>query len=387
VVPTYLPATRYGGPIQSVHGLCRALVELGHEVEVFTTGIDGESDSPVPYNEPVNVDGVRVTYHQGAWPRRLFASRGMAKSLRNRVDEFELVHIHSMFLQPTRLACSMARRYGIPYVLSPRGMLDPELIKARSRIVKSAWIAMFDRRNVEGAAAIHITSAAEGAAIARLKLYPAHQIVIPNGISISEIESFKSWKFAKPPRPYAIYLGRLSWKKGIDQLIASWVHVPNLDLLVVGNDDEEVLPGLHDQVKALGLDARVKFLGYTSGQEKWRLLSEASLFVLPSISENFGIAALEAMAVGCPVIVSPGVGLAEAVSREGCGLVTQSAPDVMGPAIAALLGNPDRLAELGTKAAVVARTKFDWSHIAMQMEHSYEQLLSGRDAHVSNACV
>ncbi len=374
VVPTYLPATRYGGPIHSVHGLCKALVQRGHEVEVFTTGIDGKGDSPVTYFKPVDVDGVRVTYHPGCWPRRLFAARGLAKSLSTRITDFGLVHVHSMFLLPTLLACSAALRSSVPYVLSPRGMLDPDLIESRSRLLKRAWIALFDRRNVEAAAAIHVTSEVEKAALLALGLSLPRLELIPNGIDLAELDESVRCERSMGKSPYALYLGRLSWKKGLERLISSWVDVPDLNLVVAGNDDEGMLPALRRQVSSLGLDSRVEFRGYVQGGEKWQLLRGAALFVLPSVSENFGIAGLEAMAAGVPVVVSPGVGLAETIVREDCGLVTDTAPEIMGPAIAALVRNAPERERMGQTAAHIARTQFDWSRIAARMEDAYAEI-------------
>src|SRR5437763_8887724 len=119
VVPTYLPATRYGGPIFAVHGLCRALAARGHEVTVFTTNVDGASVSDVPVNEPVMLDGVRVRYFASSL-RRLYFSPGMRDALRD-LRGFDVVHAHSVFLWPTMAAARAAARQRIPYTISPRG--------------------------------------------------------------------------------------------------------------------------------------------------------------------------------------------------------------------------------------------------------------------------
>src|SRR5439155_8383998 len=139
VVPTYLPATRYGGPIFAVHGLCRALARRGHEVHVFTTNVDGDGVSDVPLDRPVNLDGVHVHYF-GASLRRIYFSPGMRRMLEKRVRDFDVVHAHSVFLWPTAAAARAAHARGVPYVISPRGMLVNELIERKSRFAKRAWI-------------------------------------------------------------------------------------------------------------------------------------------------------------------------------------------------------------------------------------------------------
>src|SRR4051812_10455695 len=101
VVPSYLPAVRYGGPIFAVHGLCQALVARGHEVEVFTTSVDGPSDSPVPVGIPVSVDGVRVRYFSSPLIRRLYWAPALGHALHQEIGRFDAVHLHSVFLWPT----------------------------------------------------------------------------------------------------------------------------------------------------------------------------------------------------------------------------------------------------------------------------------------------
>ena len=169
VVPTYLPATRYGGPIRSVHGLCAALAARGHDVHVVTTNVDGATDSDVPLATPVAIDDVSVRYFPSSRLRRLYWSPPMGRMLRTEARGFDLVHLHSVFLWPTWAAARAARRVGVPYVLSPRGMLVGDLLRARSRYVKAAWIAMIERTNLTRAAAVHVTSAVERSEIARLR--------------------------------------------------------------------------------------------------------------------------------------------------------------------------------------------------------------------------
>ena len=114
VVPTYIPAWRYGGTIHSVHGLCRALAARGHDVDVFTTNVDGLADSDVPLGTPVVIDGVRVWYHPSRFGRRLYRSPDMGRRLKAHVGEYSVVHLHSVFLWPTWAAARAARNAGVP---------------------------------------------------------------------------------------------------------------------------------------------------------------------------------------------------------------------------------------------------------------------------------
>jgi len=140
VVPSYLPATRYGGPIRSVHGLARAQAARGHDVKVFTTNVDGPTVSPVSVGVPVDISGVEVWYFPTSVGRRLYRSPAMAAALYHGGMSFDIVHLHSVFLWPTMMAARWATSTATPYVLTPRGMLVADLIARKSRWLKRTWI-------------------------------------------------------------------------------------------------------------------------------------------------------------------------------------------------------------------------------------------------------
>ena len=368
VVPSYLPAVRYGGPIHAVHGLCRALARAGHEVTVLTTNVDGPGDSPVPLDAPVVLDGVRVRYFPSRVLRRLYVSPPLARALPQAVAAADVVHLHSVFLWPTLAAARAAQAAGVPYVLSPRGMLVRELIARRSAGVKRAWIALFERRTVEAAAAVHCTSELEREELLALGLRPREAIVVPNGVELPP---------APPPAPRAdtiLYLGRINWKKGLDRLIEAMRAVPRAKLVIAGNDEEDLAPRLGELAARLGLADRVAFPGFVTGAARHELLASAAVTVLPSVSENFGNAVLEAMAHGCPVVVTKGVGLADAVQAAGAGLVAEADPAALARAIRTYVEDPAARAKAGAAAAALARERYGWDRVAAEMAGHYARL-------------
>lgn len=184
VVPYYQPAFRYGGPIYSVHQLARAQVARGHDVHVFTTNIDGVGDLAVPLGRATDQDGVRVTYFPPGAGRRLFRSPAMGKALREQIANFDLLHLHTVWLWPTACAAFLARRNGVPYLLAPRGMLVDDLIRRKNTVMKRAWIVMFERRNIERAAAVHVTSELEASELGALGLRAEKICMLPNGVDL-----------------------------------------------------------------------------------------------------------------------------------------------------------------------------------------------------------
>lgn len=371
VVPTYLPAVRYGGPIYSVHALCRSLAGRGHDVHVYTTNVDGPGVSNVSLAEPVVVDGVTVRYFPCGLGRRLYRSPEMSRAFAANVGKFDALHLHSVFLWPTLAAARVARQANVPYVLAPRGMLVGDLIERKSRLLKTTWIRMFERANVGGAAAIHVTSELELAELTKLGLPVRRVVIVANGIELPSAVRPNQHP-ATGQRPYVLSLGRINWKKGLDRLIAAMAYIPNADLLIAGNDEEDYQPRLETMVRDLNLSEQVRFLGPVHNEEKWDLMRSAALFALPSYSENFGIAALEAMACGCPVVVTPEVGLSRVIGAAGAGLVVDGESKQLGAAIAALLADPARRRLMGEAGERLAAQDFSWVRIAEQMEWVYQ---------------
>lgn len=373
VVPSYYPAVRYGGPIRSVHGLARGLVGRGHDVHVYTTNVDGPSDTDVPLGTPVDIDGVSVWYFPTAAGRRLHRSPDMGRALNANVAGFDIVHTHSVFLWPTAAAARAARAHHVPYVLAPHGMLVADLIRRKNRLIKQAWMAAFERRNVAKAAAIQATSELEAEDIRRLGLRYRRIIVVSNATETPKASAYLSGAASSGDRvrPTILFLGRVNWKKGLDRLIPAMVHLPGAELVVVGDDDEGYRATIEALAREHGVAARVRFLGPVHGPEKWTLLAMAQVLALPSYSENFGMVVLEAMAVGCPVVVTPEVGLADVVRASGAGLVTAGEPEPLARALASVLADPDAARTMGEAGRRTVAERFTWDAVAREMECSY----------------
>jgi len=365
----------------SVHALCRALCERDHELHVFTTNVDGIGVSEVPTAEPVNMDGVTVSYFPVGLGRRLFRSPAMGRALQATMRGFDVVHLHSVFLWPTMAAARAARRSGVPYVLAPRGMLVDDLINRKSRSAKRAWIRLVERDNVANAAAVHATSELEASELRKTGLQHRRIAVVANGIDVPAVDHGPTQEWPgvgdELRRPFVLFLGRVSWKKGLDRLIMAMRQVRDIDLMIAGNDDERYQPILERLAAVEGIAERVHFLGAVHGDRKWALLRSATIFALPSLSENFGIAAAEAMAVGCPVIVTEQVGLAEIIAKDGGGLVVDGAPSAIACAIAALRSNPRLRLAMGEAGRRIAAQRFSWPTIAEQMEGLYRECVEG----------
>jgi glycosyltransferase involved in cell wall biosynthesis len=294
VAPQYIPAWRYGGPIRSVHGLCKGLVDLGHEVHVYTTNVDGPNNSDVPLEQAVEIDGVQVWYYPVPRFRRLFYAPKMKPVLRERVRDFDIVHIQSIWLWPMWAAARIAHAAGVPYVMTPRGMLERRLIRGRSRLAKRLWLSLVEKKSFRYAAGVHVTSRHELEEFAHFDFGAPAPFLVPNGLDPPP-PAERPVDLATTPR--VVFLGRVAWEKGLDRIVPAMRHIPNAHLSIHGPDWWNYGETVIRLAREAGVADRVEMHGSTEDEDKWDVLRSATIVVLPSYSENFGVAALEAMAV------------------------------------------------------------------------------------------
>ncbi|NKB28872.1 MAG: glycosyltransferase [Rhodobacteraceae bacterium] len=373
-MPNYLPATRYGGPIRSGHGLAKALVKAGHRVQVFTTDVDGPDRSDVPLDTPLDVDGVTVRYFATRPPHRLYFCPAMAKSVSAALADADVLHLNGCYLWPGPALARLARRAGVPYVTSPRGMLQRDLIAGKSALAKRLWIAGFERRLLATAGAIHATSEGEACGIRSLALdlRPVH--VIGNGIDPPALPLSASpiWKGVPQGRRVA-FLGRLDRMKGVDLVLQAAALVGGTQLRIAGPDPI----GLRAALTNAGLvGPGVQFVGPLDDAAKWAFLAGADVLVAPSLHESFGIAVAEALDVGTPVITTPGVGISPVVAELVASCVVDRTPDALAHALRGLLSDPARCRRIADRTPGRIAREFGWPRIAGKFTRVYRSIAS-----------
>ncbi len=265
-------------------------------------------------------------------------------------------------------------------------MLIGDLIQRKSRWVKELWITLFERTTLARASAVHATAPLEGSELVSLGLPAPNVHFIPNGVERpADPAPLSDGPFAELPSRYVLFLSRISWKKGLDRLIQAWQWVPDMPLVIAGNDEESYQPRLVELVRSLGLSDRIIFLGPVKDRHKWALYSHAELFVLPSYSENFGNVVAEAMAMGCPVAVTPEVGIATLVESAGAGIVVSGEPRDFAAAVRELLADPERRRVMAQNGSVAAREQLSWTGVAAKTEDLYRTLIREKPIHRSES--
>lgn len=382
VTPTYYPAHRHGGITKAVHELSRKLVELGAMVTVFTTNIDGPDTLDVPLAQPIDIKGVGVYYFPVTRPRAYLYAPQMDSALRRRVNEFDMVHINGLYLYTTMAAARACRRQGVPYVVTPHGMLDPHAIQLRSTWKKKLYLGLVEKHNLRRAAALHFTTSGEQQLVAQSG-WRLPGFVVPNALNLADFpEPAADTAASGSNGETVLFLSRITPKKGLDLLIPAFAQVvanrPGVKLHLVGPDENGYLAQVQAWIASHHLENHVIYSGMLLGQEKMAAFQQSSLFVLPSYSENFGIVVIEAMACGKPVIITDRVNICEDVAQAGAGLVTHCDVDEIAQAILSLLADPARAREMGRRGRKLVEEKFTWERAAANMLNMYRQIINGQ---------
>ena len=382
VIPSVTPER--GGTSTWLKTITRSIAQRGAEVHVATTD-DGVAPPPsVSYGQPALIDGVTYWY----FPRQTSfytVSLPLRAWLRKHVADYNVVHVHALFSYPAIPAAFWARRNQIPYIVQPHGMLSPWGLSNRRRWLKKISLRWIERPILSGCAAVAFTTQQEQEEAKTLGLVK-RSVTIPLGAEVPdphlyhrEAVSFRS-SFGLDGRKVILFLGRLEPKKGLDLLLAAFASVrgsqPDAVLVIAGNGEAAYTAALKQDAVRLGIDGEIRWIGFQQGAGKWAALAAADLFVLPSYAENFGIAAVEAMLFGLPLLITDQVGIHREVAHSRAGLIGTCQVESIAERLQQLLRDECLRRELGANALELARREFTMSRVTTRFLDFYSELRS-----------
>jgi glycosyltransferase involved in cell wall biosynthesis len=252
---------------------------------------------------------------------------------------------------------------------------------------KRLAMALGAKQMLAGAAAIHYTTERERRE-SEGQIGLSNGIVIPLGVELAE--PHPPTHSSRGEGAYVLFLSRLHPKKGVELLLDAFARVltpalghPSWSLVIAGSGEASYERDLHQRAASLGIEDRVRFAGWVERDEKRQVLAGAGLFVLPSAQENFGIAALEAMAAGVPVAVSRDVDLSDEIVAADAGWVFTRTVDGIGEALRTALTNPEERHRRGGNGRELARRRFQWPVIANSLVNLYEQIAKSRNPQIA----
>ena len=352
-----------GGPSRSVPMLVKGLAELGVDVTLMTIR-----------SKNMNIHALEGTTAKLKVLEPSFSRKEIAQYLKS--EKFNLIQIQSMWDLPYHKVMVEARRLGIPYIATPRGMLEPWSLSQKKWKKKLAWW-LYQRNDVQKSVCVFTTAKMEADHVGNLGI-TTRKAVIPNGI---ETDSYPCKTSIDVVNKQVLFLSRVHVKKGIEILFDAWkrIHSEFADwqLFVVGNGEDEYIQSLENRLERLGLKDSIRILPPVFGNDKTRIYQESALFCLPSFSENFGLVIAEAMSCGTPVITTTNCPW-DILNETNTGWCIDLSVDNLERAFReALSMSPAELYDMGQRAGKLIRDNFDYRSVARKTLCLYEWLLGG----------
>ncbi len=385
VIPSVGPLR--GGPSFAALEMVRAQRALGLDSRIAATDDNGPGSMEVRTDDWTVYQGVPVRFFPRWSPpfhpvREFQFNAAFVPWFRNALGDWDVIHAHAFFSWLSSAAMRTCRRAGKPYLARPLGQFCSWSMRKRPWKKRAFWY-LVDRANANSAAAIHYTSQEEADDSAHMRVR-APALVAPHGVEPidppPDARARLRESLGLPQNSEVIlFLSRLASKKGLDLLLPAFarLHRPDCHLILAGSGDPAFVASLKDFASTLGIGGRVHFPGFVAGEQRSLFFGGADVFALPSRNENFGIAVLEALSAGTPVVISEGVAFAHRFAADRIAALCDMTPDSIAAAIGATLDDPQRAAH-GARAMALVRREFTWEANARALAAAYGSVRLGR---------
>jgi glycosyltransferase involved in cell wall biosynthesis len=385
VIPSISPAR--GGTSRAIIDMIHALQSQQIDVELATTNDDCDGLLDVPLNQQILYDRI-PTYFFPRFSPSIGAIREFAFSgdftlwLWQQIEQYDLIHVHAVFSYTSTAAMAIARLKHVPYVTTPHGMLcEWSLQQGASK--KQVYLKSIERANIDRSSAIHLTCQQELSELLALD-FKSRSFVLPLALTTIPARRDNAAALLRQhlncpaDEPIILSLSRLHYKKGLDYLIPALgkLQQRRFTFVIAGSGTPEYEAEIQSLLERSGIATRTRMVGFIEGTEKDLFIQGADLFALTSHSENFGIAVLEALAVGTPVLVTPGVGLSDIVEAGDLGYYV---PELTVPAIMTALerhfADPAAADLMGARARQFILENYTWDKIAKDLTQVYRSVV------------
>jgi glycosyltransferase involved in cell wall biosynthesis len=355
----------------SVSMLAEQLVKAGVSVMVLTTTANGEDELSVQVNKPVLIDGVNTIYFKRLTKDHTHFSPALLMRLWKEVKNYDVVHIHAWWNLVSVLSCLIAVKRNVPVVLSPRGTLSSYSFHNKNNKIKDL-IHSYLGDPLLRKSFIHTTSKNELSAIKNI-VQPRGLFNIPNFIKLATV---------KPAIPHSptdhlklLFFSRIEEKKGLDILLdalktvtAPWY------LTIAGGGDETYINELKDLAAKNNIADKINWAGFFN-EDKFQLLQQHDVMILPSHDENFGNVVIESLSVGTPVLITENVGLADYVKKNNLGWVCETNAPSVSESINIIGNQKEVLAEIRERAPDKILADFEEAKLVRKYIDMYNQII------------
>lgn len=371
-------ASESGGPVRATLANCRALHATAPETMTTLVaprrGLTAAWESWLRDRLP---SGMEMELFPSVGRGAFSFSPQLLRWARDSAGIFDVVVVQTMFNPVTTSAAWAARRAGVPYVVVPHGTLSRYTFGHRRTILKRVFFSTLGASMLREAAAVRYTTDAEMKEAARLGIF-SPGVVIPHPFG----SHHRNWRRAPREPSRVLFLSRLHPVKGLDVLLPAFAQllrtVPRARLALAGSGPQGYEQRIRSRIQELGLEPTVSLPGFVERGKKERLLAESDVFVLPSRHESFGIAVVEAMDAGLPVVISRGVDIWRDVDRAGAGLVVDGAVRPLAEALRMLLSDSATGLEMGRAGQRLVREQYAPARIGSQLAAFYREVAGAR---------
>jgi glycosyltransferase involved in cell wall biosynthesis len=343
-------------------------------LELLSRGLKNQLDLIVATgtsDNPIEIQGVRIDFFKLSLLNIFKLSNSFKKYLKS--ENPDLVHINGIWEPYNWLFQKEAIKLGIKVVLSPHGMLEPYILN-RNKFKKKIALKLYQNKAIKLADYIHATAKSEIDQINFLG-YNNKSTIIPNGVDLREIVEKENFKFGE--KKIFLFLSRIHPKKGLEVLIdaVNQIEQNNIIFYIAGEGEMDYVNELINKVKNKDLDNKIFFLGGVYGEEKWKLFKKSNFFVLPTLSENFGIVIAEALAIGLPVITTSGSPWQE-INTFKCGwCIDLSIENLKNSIESALMLTELETKEMGVRGRALVHSNYDIVKITNKMCEFYFKIM------------
>ena len=377
VIPYFVPAFAYGGPVKGVYARASGLVRCGHAVTVFTTDVlDARSRNTGPIEKIMT--GIKVRYfkvvsNKLAYYLNYYRAWGYRAFLERTIREYDFVFIHDYFTYQTRVTADICSRHGVPYAITPHGSLNP------IRLENKYWIKQLflisNRHIFANCEFVVALTETEKKILSKYKDESTIH-VLPNGIDMGEFSDISNYRGGLRHRlglldeKLVVFVGRIHHIKGLDILVRAFAlvvaEINNARLIVVG-PDEGYKSILKRVVSDEGVTNSVQFTGLLNGTELKEVFADADLYVLSSYDEGFPISVLEATASGVPCVISTNCNIPE-IGKIGAGYIVENDPEELASRIVEVLKDKVLRQSMSQKGIEMVNRQFTWDSVVERLE-------------------
>lgn len=365
---------RYGGPAKSVPLLIKYLNKLNIQNKIITLKVHKNEE-----NEIIEKNNINITKLSLVGLGKVKYSPFLKKEILKEISKDTIIHIHSLWNYTAYIGYKIAKENNIPLVVSIRGTMYDWALEQRKYLKKFAmWLFQKDMLNY--ANILHITEIGEKKVVENFGI-KNNFVLVPNGVELDNKPTELSKNILdkinyNKHKIYFMFLGRIVHNKGIHYIINSAKSLElknkNIEILVVGGIEEQ---RYYNNLEKLD---NIHFLGMLDGQDKHTIFSISSLFILPSLGENFGMAIAEAMTYKLPIITTKGTPWKEIEDNNAGWWVELNQDNINNTIIEAITSSKKQLSIKGQNAYEIIKN-YTWDVQAIKMMNCYLKLLNKED--------